>query len=131
MATQVQNLGLANFTAAIAAYASVGKYIQWGTGSGVDVTGTALGSTASTSEARASGTVSQQTTNTTDDTLRVVGTITAAGARAITEVGLWDDAGSGSPPTGGNMTFYGDFSVINLATGDSITFTCNTVLDQA
>lgn len=131
MATQIQNLGLANFTAAVAAYASVGKYLQWGTGSGVAVTGTALGNTSGTTEARTSGTVSQQTTNTTNDTLRVVGTITAASTRAITEVGLWDAAGSGSPPTGGNMTFYGDFSVINLGSGDSITFTCNTVFDQA
>lgn len=130
MATQVQNLGLANFTAAIAAYASVGKYLQWGTGSGVAVTGTALGSTTGTTEARTSGTVSVETTTTTNDTLRVVGTITALGTPAITEVGLWDAAGSGSPPTGGNMTFYGNFSVINLGTGDSITFTCDTVFDQ-
>ena len=131
MATQTQNLGLANFTAAIAAYASVGKYLQWGIGSSVAVTGTDLGSKTTTTEARTSGTVSQQTTNTTNDTLRVVGTITAAGPRAITEVGLFDAAGTGSPPSGGNMTFYGDFSVINLAVGDSITFTCDTVFDQA
>jgi hypothetical protein len=29
------------------------------------------------------------------------------------------------------MQIYGDFSVINLASGDSITFTVKAVLDQA
>jgi hypothetical protein len=131
MATQIQNLGLANFTAAVAAYASVGKFLQWGVGSGQGVTDTALADTTGTTEARTSGTVSQETTTTTDDTLRVVGTITALGTVGITEVGLFDAAGSGTPPTGGNMTFYGDFAVINLGVGDSITFTCDTVFDQA
>ena len=42
---------------------------------------------------------------------------------AITEVGVFDAAGTGSPPTGGNMDIYGDFSVINLAASDSIAFT--------
>lgn len=131
MVTQVQNLGLANVTAALLAYASVPKFLQWGTGSGVAVTGTALGSTTGTTEARTNGTASQQTTTTTNDTFRVVGTITALGTPAITEVGLWDAAGSGSPPTGGNLCSYADFAAINLAIGDSITFTFDVKLDQA
>jgi hypothetical protein len=56
-----------------------------------------------------------QTTTVTNDAYQVTGTITAAGARAITEVGVFDAAGTGSPPTGGNMDIYGDFSVVNLA----------------
>lgn len=131
MATQIQNLGLANFVASLVAYASVGKFLQWGVGTGQAVTDTALDTVAGTTEARTSGTPSAVTTTTTGDTLRVVGTITALGTRAITEVGLFDAVGSGSPPTGGNMTFYGDFAVINLLVGDSITFTCDTVFDQA
>ena len=38
---------------------------------------------------------------------------------------MFDAAGAASPPTGGNMDIYGDFSVINLASGDSIAFTVN------
>jgi hypothetical protein len=79
--------------------------------------------TTSTTEARTTGTASQVTTTVTNDTYQVVGTITAAGTRAITEVGVFDAAGSGSPPTGGNMCIYGDFSVVNLSSGDSIAFT--------
>ena len=53
----------------------------------------------------------------------MLGSITAAGSRAITEVGVFDAAGTGSPPTGGNMDIYGSFTVINLSSGDSIAFT--------
>jgi hypothetical protein len=70
-------------------------------------------------------TVQQQTTTTTSDTYRVTGTITATGARVITEVGAFDAS------TVGNLVIYGDFAAINLATNDSIAFTINTVLDQA
>jgi hypothetical protein len=131
MASLVTNNGLANITAAWHNYATRMRHLQWGTGSGQTATSNTVNSTASTTEARTAGTSSQQTTNTTNDTYRVTGTITAAGSRAITEVGVFDDAGTGSPPTGGNMGIYGDFSVINLATNDSITFTVNVVLDQA
>lgn len=119
---RIQNNGLANLTAAWFAYASVPKYIQWGTGSGAAATANVV-TTTSTTEARTNGTASQVTTTVTNDTYQVTGTITAAGTRAITEVGLFDAAGSGSPPTGGNMCVYGDFSVVNLATNDSIAFT--------
>lgn len=129
MASLVVNTGLANVTAAWHAYASRAKYIGWGTGSGQGVTSTDLATAAS--ESRTDGTSSQQTTNTTDDTYRVTGTITATGTRAITEVGVFDGAGTGNPPSGANLGVYGDFSVINLASGDSIAFTIDTVFDQA
>ncbi|MGE0724817.1 MAG: hypothetical protein AB7O45_10600 [Alphaproteobacteria bacterium] len=131
MASLVTNLGLANLVAAWHAYASRCKYLQWGEGSGQDAADTAIAAAGDTTEARTDGTTSAQTTNTTGDTFRVTGTITAAGARAITEVAAFDAAGSGSPPTGGNMGIYGDFSVINLESGDSIAFTINVVVDQA
>lgn len=129
MASLVTNTGLANITAAWHAYTSRGKYIGWGTGSGQGVTDTDLATAAN--ENRTDGTSSQQTTTTTSDTFRVTGTITAGGTRAITEVATFDAAGSGNPPSGGNMVIYGDFSAINLESGDSIAFTINCVLDQA
>lgn len=121
MASQTQNAGLARVTQLLAA---ASWWLQWGSGSGKATNATAV-TTTSTTESRASATASQQTTTVTDDTLRLVATITAAGTRAITEVGAFDAAGSGSPPTGGNMCYYADFSVINLASGDSIAFTLN------
>lgn len=127
MASVFTNAGKAIVTAALHAYASRPLYLQWGTGSGQGATSNALANTTGTTEARTTGTSSQQTTSVTNDTYRVTGTITAAGARAITEVGVFDAAGSGSPPTSGNMDIYGDFSVINLASADSIAFTVNLV----
>lgn len=129
MASLVVNTGLANFTAAIHAYASRARYIGWGTGTGQGATSTDLATAAD--ESRTTGTTSQETTNTTNDTLRVSGTITATGTRAITEVATFDAAGTGNPPSGGNMAVYSDFSVINLSSGDSIAFTIDAVLDQA
>lgn len=122
MVARIQNNGLANLTAGWHGYASRPLYLQWGTGSAAAASANVV-TTTTTTEARTTGTSSQQTTTQTNDTYQVVGTITAAGARAITEVGVFDAAGSGSPPTGGNMDIYGDFSVINLASGDSIAFT--------
>jgi hypothetical protein len=129
MASLVVNTGLANATAAWHAYASRARYLGWGTGSGQSATSTDLATAAN--ESRVEGTTSQQTTNTTNDSFRITGTITAGGTRAITEVGVFDAAGSGNPPSGGNLAIYGDFSVINLASGDSVAFTINVVLDQA
>ena len=131
MATFVPNTGLANITAALHNYASRGKYMQWGEGTGQSSTSTAIASAGNTAEDRTDGTSSQVTTNTSNDTYQVVGTITALTTLAITEMAMFDAAGSGNPPTGGNMTFYGDFSAINLAASDAITFTAQKVFDQA
>ena len=65
------------------------------------------------------GTATQQTTSTTSDTLQVVGTLTAATTLAVTNAGLFDNATVGS----GNLFAKGDFSTINLNSGDSIQFT--------
>jgi hypothetical protein len=93
---------------------TVPKYVGWGTGStGAAATATDL-STAAT-EARTSGTVSRVTTSQTNDTLQVVGTVTIAGAgKTITEAGLFDAAGSGSPPSGGNLYELASFTGLAL-----------------
>lgn len=122
MVARVQNNGLARITSLLIA---ASWYLQWGTGSGAAASANVV-TTTSTSEARTTASAAQGTTTVTNDKMVLTGTITAAGTRAITEVGVFDAAGTGSPPTGGNMDIYGDFSVINLATGDSIAFTINT-----
>jgi hypothetical protein len=122
MVARVQNAGLDRITAALIA---LNWYLQWGTGTGAAATANVV-TTTSTTEARTLAVAAQATTTVTDDKMVLTGTITALGARAITEVGAFDAAGAGSPPTGGNMDIYGDFSAINLATGDSIAFTINT-----
>jgi hypothetical protein len=103
-------------TAALAAFASVPKYIGIGTGTGHSATSTAL---ITPVESRATGTVSVVTTTTTNDTLRVVGTITATAARAVTEAATFDAS------TAGNIFLAGDFSVINLAINDQIEVTAD------
>ena len=103
-------------------YTAQPKFVAWGTGSTQTVASNALA--VESAEARTDGTSSTQTTDTTGDTYRVVGTITATAARAITEAGLFDAS------TVGNMFVYSDFIVINLATNDSITFTFNVQFNQ-
>lgn len=122
MVARVQNNGLARITALLAA---ADWHFQWGTGSAAAATANVV-TTTTTTEARVAASASQQTGTVTNDKLRLTGTITAAGTRAITEIGVFDASGSGSPPTGGNMNIYSDFSVINLANGDSIAFTIDT-----
>lgn len=131
MAQLVTNAGLSNIVAAWNGYASRARYLQWGEGSGQGATSNAIAAAGSTTEARVEGTTSQQTETTTGDTYQITGTLTAAGARTITECGAFDAAGSGSPPTGGNMGVYGDFAAVGLATNDSITFTVRVTVDQA
>lgn len=121
MTARVQNNGLARITSLLSA---ASWYLQWGTGSGAAASANAV-TTTSTTEARVLASAAQGTTTVTNDKMVLTGTITAAGARAITEVGVFDAAGSGSPPTGGSMDVYGDFTVINLASGDSVAFTVN------
>lgn len=119
MTARVQNNGLARITAALIA---LSWWLQWGTGSGAAASANVV-TTTSTTENRSSATPTQQTTTVTNDCMQLAATITAAGARAITEVGAFDAVGSGSPPTGGNMDVYADFSTVNLSSGDSIAFT--------
>lgn len=122
MVARVQNNGLARITAALI---TLSWWLQWGTGSAAAANANAV-TTTSTGEARSAATPTQGTTTVANDKLVLTGTITATGARAITEVGAFDAAGTGTPATGGNMNIYADFAVVNLLNGDSITFTLNT-----
>ena len=122
MVARVQDNGLARITSLLSL---ANWYFQWGTGSGAAKTANAV-TTTGTTEPRTLATPSQTTVTVTNDTLQLVGTITAAASKAVTEVGVFDAAGSGSPPTGGNMDEYGDFASIALQAGDSITFTAKT-----
>ena len=122
MANVVTDVGLGLITALLAA--SDHKYLAWGTGTTPPVvTDTALETPAA--EARTSGTSTQETTTTTNDTYQVEGTITCAGsAKVITEIGLFDAS------TSGNLYIRATFSPINVSVGDSIIFTIGTVFDQ-
>lgn len=119
MATLLVNTGKAIITNYLAGGAATQpKYVAWGTGAGTTAaTDTTLFTETGT---RVAGTTTQQTTSTTNDTYQVIGTLTAGGALAITNAGLFDAL------TVGNLFVKGDFSTINLTTGDSIQFTVKT-----
>ena len=93
-------------------------FVAWGTGAGTAAKpDTTLFTEAS--EARVSGTSSQETTTTTNDTYRVIGTLTADAGKTITNAGLFDASSAG------NLFAKSDFTGIVLANGDSIQFTFN------
>ncbi|MFA5054138.1 MAG: hypothetical protein WC565_08765 [Parcubacteria group bacterium] len=95
------------------------KWVHWGTGT-TAATGADTVLETPGAEARAVGTVTQQTTTHTNDTLQVVGTLTCAGAgKAITEAALFTHLTS----TTGYLYLRATFSAINLNVGDSIQFT--------
>ena len=115
MATLLVNTGRAIITNRLNGGGTNPNYIGWGTGAGT----TAAGDTTLFTEVtpRVAGTVTQQTTNTTNDTYQVVGTQTAAVGETITNAGLFDAS------TVGNLFVKSDFAGIPLLTGDSIQFT--------
>jgi hypothetical protein len=115
MATLLVNAGKAIVTNRIKGAGTEPVYVAWGTGAGTTAaTDTTLFTETGT---RVSGTSSQQTTSVTNDTYQVIGTQTAGGALAITNAGTFDAS------TSGNLFIKGDFSTINLSSGDSIQFT--------
>jgi len=115
---QMYNEGLEELT-------SIPKFIAYGTGT------TEAASTDTTlenagAEARTSGNVTQQTTNTTDDTHQVTGTIICTSvAKDITEVAIYDAI------TAGNLFLRASFTAIALSVDDSVTFTIKSVLNQS
>jgi hypothetical protein len=118
MAPQVQNSGLARVTATLLA---LPWWLQWGTGSASAKTANTV-TTTGTTEARVAATVVQGAKVASNDTIVFGGLITALTAVSISEIGVFDSAGSGSPPTGGTMDCYADFSVMNLNQGDSLNY---------
>jgi hypothetical protein len=67
------------------------KIIAWGTGSGT-AAATDVAMFVEAAETRVTGTSSQATTTTTNDTYQVTGAITSLSGQTITEVGLSDSA---------------------------------------
>ncbi len=116
MATILANTGKALMTSRMKGLGTEPTYVAWGTGAG---TAAATDTTLFTesAEARVSGTSSQATTTTTNDTYQVVGTITASAGRTITNAGLFD------ANSAGNLFVKGDFTGVALNAGESIQFT--------
>jgi hypothetical protein len=98
------------------------RYLGWGTGATAGSASSTDVSTAAT-EARATGTSSQYTTSVTNDTHQIVGTLTANANKTITNLGIFDAAGTGSPPSGGVLYAIFDGLSQALSSGDSIQFT--------
>ena len=116
MATLLVNTGKAIITNYLnGGAATQPKYIGWGTGAGT--TGATDTTLFTEVLPRVTGTTSQVTTSTTNDTYQVVGTQTAGVTETITNAGLFDAS------TSGNLFVKGDFSGIPLNNGDSIQFT--------
>jgi len=68
---------------------------------------------------RAASTVSQQTTTETNDTLQLLKSWTASGAKAVTECGALNAASSGT------LLGHQVFSAINVTSGDTLELTYN------
>lgn len=111
----------------IAGIGAMPKFVHWGTGTTVPADGN-TGLQTPRPEARVEGTVAVVTTVTPNDTYRVVGTLIAGSAAAITEIGIFDSAGAGTPPTGGTLFVRAVFPVINLDIGDALQFTIDTAI---
>lgn len=94
------------------------KYLGWGTGAGTAAVGDTTLFTES-AEARSVTTNTIITTTVTNDTLQMVGTITATAGRTITNMGVLDASSAG------NLFVKADFTGVPLSTGDAIkaTFT--------
>ena len=88
--------------------------LRWGTGTEAALDGnTALGN--QSGESATSVTSSVVTTTTTNDTYRVVGTLTSNSIQVITEAGLFDGSN--------NLFIRANFDGISLQQGDSVQFT--------
>lgn len=95
-------------------------YIGWGTGAGATSGSTATLLTES-SETRVAATASVRTSTSpavTNDTHRLVASLTATAGRVITNAGAFDQQA-----LGGACYVKGDFAAINLNTNDQLTFT--------
>jgi hypothetical protein len=125
MANFLSTVGKGVWTAAVVALAGTSpKNIGWGTGSGQTVASTNLATPAApTATTGVAGSISAVTVTVTNDTVQVTGTVTAGGTLAITEAGTFSNA-----TLAGALCQYGDYTVINLASGDSIAYTFRTTL---
>lgn len=118
----VVNTGLAWLAGALSgdvADPTLMKYVGVGTGT----TAAAEGDTdlETPVESRATGTPSRVTTDDTNDTYQVVGTITMTSSRSITEVGIF------SAPSGGTLFSRSVFAAETVGSGNSlqVTYQCD------
>lgn len=94
------------------------KYLGVGTGAGVVAKGDADLWTPAT-EARVTGVL----TEFDPSTLQAIGTTTFDGTKIITEFGLFDAAGAGSPPSGGNLICHYEIDPQGVELNDQIEWT--------
>lgn len=115
MAVVLTNSGHSGFVTRIIGSGTQPSYLAWGTGAGTTVVGdnTISGEVNS----RVVATAAAFTSAITNDTYQCIGVMSATAAYGITNAGLFDAS------TNGSCFIKGDFSVINLASGDSISFT--------
>lgn len=136
MADVVTNAGFAIVTNTLVNLTLTPKYMAWGTGAGTAAVGNTTLFTEDytttndgTHNIRVTGTLTQQTTTQTNDTFRIVGTLTAYGSQTITNFGTFDTNGQAAntvtAPSGGNLYIKSDFTGIVLAAADAIQFTAN------
>lgn len=116
MATVFTDAGKAITTNRIKGAGTEPLNVAWGTGAGIAAAADTTLFVEST-EARVAGASTQQTTTVASDTYQVVGTLTAAAAKTITNAGLFDAA------TAGNLFMKGDFTGLALNANDAIQFT--------
>lgn len=122
LAVAFTNVGAAIVTNRIIGSGTAGKNIGWGTSTtAAAVTDTALGTEVAptTSGGRTVGTESRVTGSVTNDTYRVVGSVTqsVAGPVVIAEAGLFDNV------TGGTMLVHAVFGGVSTVNGDTLNFT--------
>lgn len=116
MPTVLTDLGEAHVIDAVDAYGT--RYV----GIGESATAPAKGDTnlgSPSTEAR----VAAVETQTSADVLQMVGTFTANGTKTLKEAGIFDAAGSGSPPSGGNLLIHGTFADAPVASGYTVVIT--------
>ncbi len=124
---KIVNNGLAIITNRMIGAGTEPKYVHWGTeATAALVTDSALGSPSA--EDRVLGTGTRATGTATGavayDTYIVTGQITSLSTQAITEVGLFDNA------TTGSMFLHGTFDAINLNEDDAVEFTIKTTFSD-
>lgn len=115
MATLLTNSGHSGFVTRIIGSGAQPSQLAWGTGAGT--TNAADNTLFGEANARVTATASPFTSAITNDTYQCVGVMSATAAYGITNAGLFD------ANTLGSLYIKGDFAVINLASGDSISFT--------
>lgn len=95
---------------------STSYFIAWGAGATAPaVTQSAL--VTENPEARSAATTTRVTTESTNDTVRFVGTITATGNRVVNEAGVFTAAAAGI------MILRGTHATLNIETGDRVEYT--------